>query len=617
VDVDDKDTCAALEAHFPVLTSVPCEQTTKGRHYYFKRSAKADRYGYFDGRAQVLPGVDFKTTCKSGTSGFIVVSPSQGKAWLRAPWDVPTIEIPDALLYAVARPHFCTVNAVLTFPDGTRLAVHKDPWLPRCDYIAPLFEDSDCLIAPANGTIPIGIGTATVMEELLWMCEHRRLRRWPTDLAAIRQMADFLGMPSCIYTLLSTWHPSSPVARTEALDRVCPAWASTAVEPGVLVDLASLKGPLAFVPLQRDQQWLFHDKDAALPTYVDDVLRPNPIQYARDSLPAPVLELLERYPNLLLAGGAALSIATDCVTEGSDFDLFLWGADAAAAEAVRRDLVSSDGVTVSAQTGAAITVVWGPDEEVIQLITWLFDSPEHVLDSFDIAPSRVALGCFGEPGNLQLHARTSWVEALRHMTFWVDTGSWSEASVARILKYYAKGFDVVVPGLNRKALQVRDPVTFKVQRGISNLFKVEALVEKRACPFPSYRRLAGRPIDTARPSYDTLHSMLRNTCGNLYKTSAYAELIPVGILARVTKLLAHAGRTWTGLGRTRGVPKHSSTRQPLERPVWQHAPKNGNLYPSSPRCAAAFKYKVLAEQAAARTGVEGSPAFLLTHLDGR
>lgn len=61
VDVDSAEQAAALEARFPVLTTAPRESTKRGKHYFFARSARCDRDGYYDGHGQREKGVDFKT----------------------------------------------------------------------------------------------------------------------------------------------------------------------------------------------------------------------------------------------------------------------------------------------------------------------------------------------------------------------------------------------------------------------------------------------------------------------------------------------------------------------------------------------------------------------------
>ena len=104
IDADSVEVAAELEERFPVLRRAPCEQTRRGFHYFFKRSARADELGCWDGCAQVLAQIDFKTKTATGTGGIIVVSPSSHKTWIRAPWLTPLEAIPDDLLDAVAAP---------------------------------------------------------------------------------------------------------------------------------------------------------------------------------------------------------------------------------------------------------------------------------------------------------------------------------------------------------------------------------------------------------------------------------------------------------------------------------------------------------------------------------
>lgn len=79
VDVDTVADADALEARFPELLAAPAEATARGRHYFFVRSPLADSSGYYDGRAQRMPTVDFKTRAWGGGSGFVVVAPSTNK----------------------------------------------------------------------------------------------------------------------------------------------------------------------------------------------------------------------------------------------------------------------------------------------------------------------------------------------------------------------------------------------------------------------------------------------------------------------------------------------------------------------------------------------------------
>jgi hypothetical protein len=458
------------------------------------------------------------------------------------------------------------------------------------------------LIDNANDQIlrlPIGVGSAELFEDLLWVCDKKALRHWPADLEGLRCLANYLGVPEQVQHTLSTWHPTSLCARMEALDKVSPLWASLTVNPPeMLVDVDAL-AVLQFEPLQgRDSRWLFHKRAAAHPCH-SSVLRPDPVQYALASLPEPVVQLLHKHDKLMLAGGSALFVASDCVEPGADYDLFLWGCSRSQAEAVKQDLLEMPGVHAVTESSAAVTVVWGEDETcVIQLITWLFDSPRHVLESFDVWPSQVGLGRFGDAhGKLQLRATMGWLQSMKHMTFWVDLGRWSDASVPRILKYYAKGFDVVIPGLNRSAFRSRNPINFPKQRGISNLFKVEAHVLQRlrmgSMARPSCMTGgAHHGHEQRRPTYPELHSSLRHLCGSTLRESAYAELIPTSVMCFVLQILHNAGHKWLHLT----LPpqrKPLQQRQQQQQHSWRTAPKTGGLFPSSPYCDKAFDFHVL------------------------
>ncbi|KXZ42432.1 hypothetical protein GPECTOR_147g16 [Gonium pectorale] len=81
LDFDDEATALSYESLFLELREAPCETTCKGRHYFFRRPAFTDSKGFYDGARQTADEVDFKSVCATGTSGTIVVAPSDGKSW--------------------------------------------------------------------------------------------------------------------------------------------------------------------------------------------------------------------------------------------------------------------------------------------------------------------------------------------------------------------------------------------------------------------------------------------------------------------------------------------------------------------------------------------------------
>jgi small GTP-binding protein len=118
VDVDAPPLAALLEEAHPALRAAPCARTRRGFHYYFLRPADADARGFFDGSGQRGAGVDFKSVTATGTSGLILVPPSLHKVWVRAPWDAAPVEMPAALLQAVARPRMPQPAAALLCAGG-------------------------------------------------------------------------------------------------------------------------------------------------------------------------------------------------------------------------------------------------------------------------------------------------------------------------------------------------------------------------------------------------------------------------------------------------------------------------------------------------------------------
>ena len=81
-----------------------------------------------------------------------------------------------------------------------------------------------------------------------------------------------------------------------------------------------------------------------------------------------------------------------------------------------------------------------------------------------------------------------FIHSLRRMAFHVDIMFWSPASVARIMKYVAKGFECVVPGIRRSAFKTETANRGLERRryghdegGIRELFDAEAdVINSRA-----------------------------------------------------------------------------------------------------------------------------------------
>ena len=329
----------------------------------------------------------------------------------------------------------------------------------------------------------------------------------------------------------------------------------------------------------------------------------NPVADAMKMTPKVVLRLLEKYPRLVLAGSAVLS-SVRCVSlfAPSDYDLFICGKDVTDEEAtsILHDVISlGDEV---ARTGAAVTVLlededlvnFSVDEAtiVIQVVLHIFESPEHVLHSFDLAPCKVCMGRFEEEAPLQIRATSGWVHAMRHQAFWVDTDAWSAATLFRIFKYYTRGFDVFVTTLDRGAFNRNGKWLLPNTMGISTVFRVERAVGA-AMWRDDYR---------ARPSTSVLNRIVRrcvrsSRARGWWRSSGYEEEFSrQRSMADIVRAILRFGMRWIGLvpevrDHARDNNKDNDTDVAMVR--WARAPKQGNLYPVAPNFHGLYDFKVL------------------------
>lgn len=107
LDADSEERVQKLELKYPALTTCPCVETRKGKHYYFLRTSLCDELGMTD-TPGILDKLDFKTVTASyvdnssgnpiATAGVIVVPPSTNKTWVRSIVETPLIPIPDEIV---------------------------------------------------------------------------------------------------------------------------------------------------------------------------------------------------------------------------------------------------------------------------------------------------------------------------------------------------------------------------------------------------------------------------------------------------------------------------------------------------------------------------------------
>ncbi len=106
IDIDTPDMVTMMEAKFPVLRETAMAKTKKGRHYFFRRTEACDVHRIYDKARGILDpndrnnklDIDIKTVCSTGTGGALSVCPSPNKQWVRAPWDVAPLDLPQCIL---------------------------------------------------------------------------------------------------------------------------------------------------------------------------------------------------------------------------------------------------------------------------------------------------------------------------------------------------------------------------------------------------------------------------------------------------------------------------------------------------------------------------------------
>ena len=105
IDVDDLEVMVRLEEEIGELKETVCCETAKGRHYYFRATARSREAHLKDGARQMRAAgsdwaypIDIKTMSSSGTGGLISIPPSPNKMWLRELGVASVLPLPDAFV---------------------------------------------------------------------------------------------------------------------------------------------------------------------------------------------------------------------------------------------------------------------------------------------------------------------------------------------------------------------------------------------------------------------------------------------------------------------------------------------------------------------------------------
>jgi Bifunctional DNA primase/polymerase, N-terminal len=398
--------------------------------------------------------------------------------------------------------------------------------------------------------------TLETFKQLWTICESRLPGKILSygEVAKVEAAADFLGVPpkylSCIRA------PFGALYRFADLASVSPAWGEAALsdaharrriqynmidnnnnvdEPNVgLVRLTpSVCTAVKFKPEvcpDMDSRWLFHTLPRRkVPSSTTTLLVPDPARAAEARLPRFVKDILKAFPEeIILAGGSALDLLCLAVIhdECMDYDMFICTLDEQRANAILAHALGQPGVQVGCITGTAASLQ--VDGLLVQIVLRLCCDMAHVLHAFDLS---VCKACIvwekhenrkedtideenkeeekagkkydkgrqrQQDGGFVAWASPSWVTCIEAMACWlpVDLSTfWSRSSAMRAFKYYAKGFDIFIPGVRRAAMVTMEPKLYQVMNleGIAVLFGIEAHMLKT-------RRVATALTTTTNPN---------------------------------------------------------------------------------------------------------------------
>ena len=599
IDVDDRSTANELEAQFPVLKQVPCESTHRGMHYFLLRSELADRCGYFDGANQVMRGVDFKSVCSTGSGGFVVVAPSHGRQWVRAPWSCGALitTIPDTLLEAIAVPRFGSIRVVFQAHTGHRVHAGTGP-VTQLTYIAP-FVDAAERDGAEETVVPLpqqfeACAAACIADAYTYgaprqpafVCDgvrpHNQLRQ---QAIAALQFADFLGMP-----IDQLRHLDEAACETIRTASVSPRLACTIARTRmteVPFGCRRVADPLSGATIQRASVFSEHVRRGARVGH-DPMIVCDPASVVWACLPENVrAQMMRHREQVFVAGGAILgALIADDNLPVNDIDTYIVGARTPQ-DANR---IASGFITPGSEsfiTGSAVTITHPSEMHPVQVVLLMAETHKGVLNTFDMEPCRV--GAFVDAdGSLRVVCSGNWMACVEERAFPLCRRRWSSSATSRALKLALKGFCPYIAGLNRalarRHLDSRTISPNAVLTYIRRVCGLRTAAGAGACG--ALEILVAERI--TRGSHDPLHTLA--SARPFMPTSGYLEAKPVRTWSRIMKsanwLRTHirlgGGATGAIAAPKRGQGGESGNASPWDSVAWRSVPKFSDQYAFHP-----------------------------------
>jgi hypothetical protein len=450
------------------------EITAKGYHYWFVRP---DLCTHFDGAAQVVPNVDFKTVCMSGTSGIVVAAPSKGKRWVRELTAESLVDIPAEVLDAVAVKRQSPVTVRLSFICGAGEMYTENKWISEMTYFYAV-DESVTFPVPCNKSI---------FDEILFVLDHNELNCFEPSRELFKNMldvADMLGMKQYIWRRLErSLTTGIPRGQLDIYETNKYWWRALLTEKRWMrtgkplapleysfedtvkfkyIDTARFNQVTTSINLPRDERFLFHECAASKPKTIASFKLDLMIAVAPS-----VRSILEMYPGkIVLAGGMAASALCRDMGPGHDNDLYFVGVDEVEANVMLHKIVGGSPFLL---THNAVTLQHNND--ILQFVLRLHESPTQLITGFDIAPCKACI--FHNGKKLVACVAPTFIESARCGAFPIDFTNWGGASPVRVMKYINKGFDAFVPCLRRKPMRLSN----SMRPGVASLLGCERLMK--------------------------------------------------------------------------------------------------------------------------------------------
>lgn len=209
----------------------------------------------------------------------------------------------------------------------------------------------------------------------------------------------------------------------------------------------------------------------------------------KEQLDPKIYEILD-IPNVVIAGGFVVKQLT--CKPYDDIDLFIWGvSEEEAQKKIEKicDIIHNKFVNKFAgndpyalymyngfgfRTGHAITFNFGLLK--IQVILRLYKSPAEILYGFDI-PSCKVLMVTNPEKKVEYWCTESFLTCMMYKSIWTDPERQSKTYILRLYKYWTKGFNVLLIGLNRDKVNPKIYTTpFKDLKGMARLIRSEQLI---------------------------------------------------------------------------------------------------------------------------------------------